>query len=157
MANRLLLYWLPLMVWISGIFLASALPSHFFPRSRVTGSFSLHVTAFFILFVLFYRFFRPTRGKQLAGGVLIVSFAFTLLISFSKECWQLLFATRFFGLNDLLIDGGAALLGMLAVCIVSVCSLPKKPHKPHNPRNPTNPRNPINPRNGGVTLILSFW
>ena len=122
MGTRFLLYWIPLIVWLSGIFLVSSLPTDSFPQSRVMSSLTLHFMAFFILFLLFYRLFRYNSGKQLTGGVLLASFSLTILISFSKECWQLFFPTRSFSLNDLLIDGGAALLGILAVSFISVCN-----------------------------------
>lgn len=128
MGNRFLLYWLPLIVWISGIFLVSSLPRDSFPQSadsfsqsKVISKFPLHIMAFFVLFLLFYRLLRLNSKKQLAG-VLVSSFSLTMLISLSKECWQLLIPTRYFNLNDLLIDGGAAFLGILGVCIVSVCN-----------------------------------
>jgi len=120
--TRFLLYWIPLIVWLSGIFLVSSLPTDSFPQSRVMSSLTLHFMAFFILFLLFYRLFRYNSGKQLTGGVLLASFSLTILISFSKECWQLLIPTRCFSLNDLLLDGGAAVLGILAIYIVSVCT-----------------------------------
>ena len=122
MGTRFLLYWIPLIVWLSGIFLVSSLPTDSFPQSKVMNTFALHLTAFFVLFLLFYRLFRLNSKKQLSGGVLLASFSLTILISFSKEYWQLFFPTRSFSLNDLLIDGGAALLGILAVSIISVCN-----------------------------------
>ena len=120
MGNRFLQYWAPLILWIAGIFLVSSIPADSFPQSKVVSKFPLHFTAFFVLFLLFYRLFHSNSRKQLTAGALLLSFSFTLLISFSKECWQLLLPTRFFSFNDVLIDGGAALLGMLAICTVAV-------------------------------------
>ena len=43
------------------------------------------------------------------------SFTFTMVVAFSKECWQILLLTRHFSLKDIFVDGGATLLAMLVV------------------------------------------
>jgi len=118
MANRFLFYWLPLTIWISGIFLVSSLQSDSFPaESRIPTEYPLHVTAFFVLFLLFYRVFQSDSKKATLKIILLYSFILTILVSVSKECWQLLIPTRSFSLKDILVDGGAATLAMLVVSI----------------------------------------
>ena len=118
MANRFLLYWLPLIIWISGIFLVSSLQSDSFPaESSILTEYPLHITAFFVLFLLFYRLFHSNNKKATLTRILLYSFILTIIVSLSKECWQLLIPTRSFSLKDILIDGGAAFLAMLLVSI----------------------------------------
>ena len=120
MANRILLYWLPLIVWICGIFLVSSLPSNSFPDESlisVPTEYPLHITAFFVLFLLFYRLLRSNTKKAALKGILLSSLIFTMTVSFSKECWQLLIPTRSFSLKDIVLDGGAAILAMIIVSI----------------------------------------
>jgi hypothetical protein len=90
MANRFLFYWLPLIMWISGIFLVSSLPTKYFlPEHSIPIEYPLHITAFFVLFLLFYRLLRSNHKKAALGGILLSSLIFTMIVSFSKECWQL--------------------------------------------------------------------
>ncbi len=57
--KRLIFYWLPLVVWVSGIFVVSSLPGGFYPVkigfSIIPTEYLLHITAFFVLCLLFYR------------------------------------------------------------------------------------------------------
>jgi len=111
--HRFLFYWLPLIIWITGIFLVSSLPSSSLPQSKVFSHYSQHFIAFFILFLLFHRLFR-SNGKAVPISFLL-SFIFTITVSFFKECWQILIPTRSFGLKDVLFDSIAAFLAMLVV------------------------------------------
>jgi len=116
--NRFLFYWLPLIIWISGIFLVSSLPTDSFPTEyKIPIEYPLHITAFFVLFLLFYRLFHSNNKKAKITSILLYSFIFTILFSLSKECWQLLIPTRSFSLKDIFIDGGAATLAILLVSI----------------------------------------
>ena len=118
MANKSLIYWLTLIIWISGIFLVSSLQSNSFPNeSWIPTEYPLHITAFFVLFLLFYRLFQSNNKKAALKTILLYSFIFTIIVSLSKECWQLLIPTRSFSLKDIMIDGGAAFLAMLLVSI----------------------------------------
>jgi VanZ family protein len=112
--NKFLFYWLPLIIWILGIFFISSLPSNFFPESKIL-KYPLHPIAFFVLFLLFYRVFRLEDRKVLARDILLISFVFTMIISVFKECWQIFIPTRSFSLKDILIDEGAALLALIVV------------------------------------------
>lgn len=113
--NRFLFYWLPLIIWICGIFLVSSLPGTFFPQSKLFSHYSRHFIAFFVLFLLFHRLFR-SNGKAVPISFLL-SFVFTIVVSFFKECWQILIPTRSFGLKDVMFDGSASLLAMLIVVV----------------------------------------
>ena len=120
MTNRILLYWLPLLVWICGIFFISSLPTKYFPaesESNIPTEYLLHITAFFVLFLLFYRLFSSNRKRTFPCGILLLSFIVTMIVSISKECWQLLMPTRSFSLKDILVDGGATTLAVLLVYI----------------------------------------
>ncbi|MBC8199056.1 MAG: VanZ family protein [Desulfobacteraceae bacterium] len=98
MAKRFLLYWLPLVVWISGIFVVSSLPSGSYPGktwfSIIPMEYLLHITAFFVLFLLFYRLFHSNNKKATLTSILLSSFIFTIIVSLSKECWQIFMPTR---------------------------------------------------------------
>jgi VanZ family protein len=110
--------WLPLIVWIFGIFLVSSLSSNSLPiKAIIPIEYPLHIIAFFVLFLLSYRLFRSNHKKAALGGILLSSLIFTMIVSLSKECWQLLIPTRSFSLKDIFIDGGAAVLAMLAIGI----------------------------------------
>ena len=114
MRNRFLFYWLPLIIWITGIFVVSSLPNHYFPHpSKIPLQYPLHLIAFFILFLLFYRLFDSKRIRNL----LLLSLFITMIISISKECWQIFIPGRAFSLKDILLDGGAALLGMIVISL----------------------------------------
>jgi len=116
--NRFLSYWLPLITWICGIFLVSSLPSNDSSQFKLgEPSLHIHIIAFFVLFLLFYRLFQSNNKKALLGGIILSSFAFTLIISISKECWQLFIPGRCFSLEDIMVDGGAAFLAMLVVAV----------------------------------------
>lgn len=126
MAKRFLLYWLPLVVWISGIFLVSSLPSDSFPAEyKIPTEYPLHVTAFFVLFLLFYRVFQSDSKKATLPSILLYSFIFTIIVSLSKECWQIFMPTRSFSLKDILVDGGATTIAMLLVSIKAYQFMPK--------------------------------
>ena len=121
MRNRVLLYWLPLVVWISGIFLVSSLPSGSYPGktwfSIMPMEYLLHITAFFVLCLLFYRLFHSNNKKATLTSILLYSFIFTIIVSLSKKCWQLLIPTRSFSVKGLLVDGAATTLATLLVTI----------------------------------------
>ncbi len=112
--NRFLLYWLPLIIWILGIFFISSLPNRVFPKFSYL-QYLLHPIAFFVLFLLFHRLFRLHRKGVSAKNILLTSFILTMIISISKECWQIFIPSRYFTLKDILIDGGVALLAMMVV------------------------------------------
>lgn len=121
MKNRFLFYWLPLIIWISGIFYVSSLshfPCKFSPFwSKVFGEYPLHLIAFFVLFLLFYRLLRFNNKTD---TIFLYSFAFTMTISLSKECWQILIPTRSFSLKDLMVDGIAALLALVIIKVMRI-------------------------------------
>jgi VanZ family protein len=121
MKNKFVFSWLPLIFWVSGIFLVSSIPSHYFPFppgvSRIPTEYLLHIIAFFVLFLLWYRLFQSNNKKAALKIILLFSFIFTMVVAFSKECWQLFIPTRSFSVKDILVDGGAATLAMLAVGI----------------------------------------
>ena len=118
MANRFLLYWLPLLIWISGIFLVSSLPGNSFPSEfSILTEYPLHITAFFVLFLLFYRLLHSNNKKVTLKNILLLSLIMTMIVSFIKEAYQLLMPTRSFSLKDILVDGGATTLAMLFVTI----------------------------------------
>ena len=98
--------------------MVSSLPSDFTEITKITtGGILPHIIAFFVLFLLFYRLFRSNGKKVLLGGIILSSFAFTLIISISKECWQLFIPGRCFSLKDIVVDGIAALLAMVVVSL----------------------------------------
>ena len=47
--------------------------------------------------------------------IMFSSLILTMVVAFSKECWQLLIPTRWFSVKDIFVDGGAAILAMLVV------------------------------------------
>jgi len=118
-SKRFLLYWLPLVVWISGIFVVSSLPSGSYPGktwfSIIPTEYLLHITAFFVLFLLFYRMLNTKEKKAPLTTILLSSLIFTMVVAFSKECLQFLLPTRSFSLKDISVDGGATILAMLVV------------------------------------------
>jgi VanZ family protein len=100
-----------LFLWIAGIFYLSVNSG---PQSETVGNLSLssafyHFLAFFVLFPLFYFSFPRKTGKTF--NYLVLSFALTAGVSLSKECAQLYFPLRVFGLDDMVIDLISALLG----------------------------------------------
>jgi len=117
MSKRFLLYWVPLIIWICAVFVVSSLPGSSFPmrESRIPTSYVLHITAFFCLFVLFYRLLSTKEKRTSLTIILLSSLIFTMVVAFSKECWQILFPTRHFSLQDIFVDGGATILAMLVV------------------------------------------
>lgn len=122
LVNRAVFYWLPVVVWIVGIFVVSAVPNISFPAR--TGSFFipteylLHITAFFVLFLLFYRLLGSGNRGVSVKGILLACLALTLLVSGLKECWQLMFPTRSFSVKDLLVDAGAAGAAMVVAWLM---------------------------------------
>jgi len=120
MSKRFLLYWVPLIIWICGIFVVSSIPGNPSPSpSPQVGAFTheypLHITAFFCLFVLFYRMLNTKEKRAPLATILLLSLIFTMVVAFSKECWQILLPTRHFSLKDIFVDGGATVLAMLVV------------------------------------------
>ena len=119
MSKRFLLYWVPLIIWICAIFVVSSLPSNSIPstlpESRISTEYPLHITAFFCLFVLFYRVLSTKEKGAPLTTILLSSLIFTMVVAFSKECWQILLPTRHFSLKDIFVDGGATILAMLVV------------------------------------------
>lgn len=81
MVNRCVVYWLRLIIWTFGIFLVSSLPSDFLPTaSGVSTEYPLHITGFFVLFLLFYRLLQSSNKKTALKGILLSSFVFTLIV-----------------------------------------------------------------------------
>ena len=121
MAKRLIIYWLPLVVWISGIFVVSSLPSGFYPAKIgfpiIPTEYLLHITAFFVLCLLFYRVLQFKNIKLGLTNVILYCLIFTMIVSFSKECLQFFIPTRSFSMKDILVDGGAAIFAMLVVSV----------------------------------------
>jgi len=119
MSKRFLLYRLPLIIWICGIFVVSSLPGNSIPstlpESRIPTSYVLHITAFFCLFFLFYRVLNTKEKRVHLTTILLSSLIFTMVVAVSKECWQIFVPTRHFSLKDILVDGGATVLAMLVV------------------------------------------
>ena len=117
MSKRFLLYWAPLIVWTCAIFVVSSIPGDSFPmrESGIPTEYPLHITAFFCLFVLFYRVLNTKEKGAPLTTILLSSLIFTMVVAFSKECWQILLPTRHFSLKDIFVDGGATVLAMLVV------------------------------------------
>lgn len=119
MAKRFLLYWLPLVVWISGIFVVSSLPGGFYPGkigfSIISTEYLLHITAFFVLCLLFYRVLEFKNKKPGLTNMILYCLIFTMIVSFSKECLQFFIPTRSFSMKDILVDGSAAGLAMIFI------------------------------------------
>jgi len=137
-SKRFLLYWLPLIIWISAIFVVSSLPSKFIPSSLpdsgIPTEYVLHITAFFCLFFLFYRVFRNNVKSAPLGTILLSSFVFTMVVAFPKECWQFLMPTRFFSVKDILVDAGASIWAMLLVTVVKIMPRWNSPGESKIPR-----------------------
>ena len=121
MAKRLIIYWLPLVVWISGIFLVSSLPGGSYPCktwfSIIPTEYLLHITAFFVLCLLFYRVLQFNNIKPGLTNVILYCLICTMIVSISKECLQLFIPTRSFSMKDILVDGGATILAVLVVSV----------------------------------------
>ena len=119
MRNRVLIYWLPLVVWISGIFVVSSLPGGSYPAkigfSIIPTEYLLHITAFFVLCLLFCRVLESKNKKPNLTSVILYCLIFTMMISFSKECVQFFIPTRSFSMKDILVDGSAAGLAMIFI------------------------------------------
>ena len=119
MSKRFFLYCVPLIIWIIGIFVVSSLPSKSIPstlpESRIPTEYVLHITAFSCLFVLFYRVLNTQEKRAPLTTILLSSLIFTMVVSVSKECWQIFVPTRHFSLKDIFVDGGATALAMLVV------------------------------------------
>jgi len=119
MENKFLFYWVPLIIWIIAIFVVSSLPSKSIPStlpvSGIPTAYALHITAFFCLFVLFYRVLNTKEKRVHLTTILLSSLIFTMVVAVSKECWQIFVPTRHFSLKDILVDGGATVLAMLVV------------------------------------------
>lgn len=102
--------------------MVSSVPSGSFPAgkgfSRIPTEYLLHLTAFFVLFLLFYRLLGSRNKGVSVKGILFACLALTLLISGLKECWQLMFPTRSFSLKDLLVDAGAAGAAMVVAWLL---------------------------------------
>ena len=121
MNKRFLYYWLPLLIWISGIFLVSSIPSipsKSFPVEQIIPmEYPLHLTAFFVLFLLFYRLLEHKNKPLPLRNIVLFSIILTMAVAIAKECWQLLIPSRFFSMKDILVDGSAAILAMFALRI----------------------------------------
>lgn len=122
--NRFLSYWLPLIVWICGIFYLSSIPISSFKRYPPYSWHEFpwfldpaHIIAFFILFLLFYQLLSSKKGK--VKNIQLFSFVFTITVSFSKECWQIFIPTRSFNLKHILVDLGATFLAMFVVLAIN--------------------------------------
>lgn len=111
--NRFLLYWLPLVGWISGILVVSALPGGAIPAGPdISLEYPLHITAFFVLFLLFYRLLDLRNKDTSVKSMLLICLVLTMLVAGLKECLQLAAPTRTFSLKDIMVDGAAATLAM---------------------------------------------
>lgn len=119
--NRFLLYWLPLVIWILGIFVVSFLPSDSYPSETalpgISADYLLHVTAFFVLFLLWYRMFHTHEKEASVTRKLLLSLGLTVTVAVGKECLQIVAPSRTFSISDMLLDGAAALTAMGCVWI----------------------------------------
>lgn len=115
--NRFLLYWLPLGIWIVGTLVVSALPSGSYPKETALPGFSsnylLHVTAFFVLFLMCFRLFHSQYKGASRLRTILLSLGITLLVAVCKECLQLVAPTRTFSVADMLLDAAAAVTALL--------------------------------------------
>lgn len=111
--NRFLIYWLPLVGWISGILVVSSLPGGTIPAGPdISLEYPLHITAFFVLFLLFYRLLDLRNKDTSVKSMLLICLVLTMLVAGLKECLQLAAPTRTFSLKDIMVDGAAATLAM---------------------------------------------
>ena len=120
MSKRFLLYWLPLIIWICGIFVVSSIPGNPSPSlspqvGASTHEYPLHITAFSCLYLLFYRLSNSNGNNSSLMTIMFSSLILTMVVAFSKECWQSLLPTRYFSLKDIFVDAGAAATAMLIV------------------------------------------
>ena len=127
--NKLIKYWLPVLIYLIVIFLFS---DH--PTVTVTtidwGDFffkkTVHFFEYAFLFILFYRAFRTLSIPFLK--IVILSFVFTILYAISDELHQVFIPGRTGTLRDVLIDSA----GVTSAFIYIWKYLPKGPEKLKN-------------------------
>jgi len=111
MEQRISTHWLPLLAWMTVIFIFSAIPSSHV-ETFAWGDFALrksaHITEYAILAVLIRRLF-PEKKSSAAW---FLSFTLTVLYAASDEWHQTLVAGRTGALLDVAIDSFGALLGL---------------------------------------------
>jgi hypothetical protein len=112
---------LPLLLWIGIILWVASRPSSFFlddkkiifemPRRLL--QYPYHISAFFILCILFIRCFLSDSDGQITRKFEILSLLGCVLVSISSELIQLFVPTRTPAFTDLALDLLGAVLGTI--------------------------------------------
>ena len=127
---------LPLLLWIGIILWVASRPSTFFledkkiifemPRRLL--QYPYHISAFFILNMLFLRCFLSGSDGEVTRKFEILSLLGCLLVSICSEVIQLFVPTRTPSVSDLALDLLGAVLGIIAMrrrCSPTTCQPPR--------------------------------
>ena len=114
--KKLLLYWIPLIIYLVLIFYFSSLPRielvEVIPQIILKDKL-LHVIEYSILSILFYRTFN--QYKNIKAITVQLAITFTIIYGLTDEFHQLFVPGRFFSIIDLLADS----IGSCSVLIVN--------------------------------------
>jgi len=107
--NRIVRNFLPLFLWCVLIFVGSSIPGASVSKNPLIDFIihkSVHITEYFVLFVLSYKAFRKN---------IFISLSFVILYSLSDEFHQRFVPGRNGRIEDSLVDITGALLGFLFI------------------------------------------
>ena len=108
-----LIYWLPLIGYCLLIFIQSAYPStDLIPQPFLFDKF-LHIVAYFILGILFFRSYRTILIKISHNTLILISISSSILYGISDEIHQHFVPLRQADLMDVLADALGSILGVL--------------------------------------------
>lgn len=118
--ERILLYWLPVVVLCAAIFVQSCFASPDLGPTFPMKDKVLHMTAYGVLAALFYRACGATwPGRMSPVLMLVVSVLFASLYGVSDELHQSLVAARHADVGDGIADFAGSILGAGATMIVN--------------------------------------
>ncbi len=121
-------YWVPVIVWMSGIFLLSSQQSIGISEEKVVNFIVfklLHILEYGILYVLLFRAIHSTKNALKLEKKLFITFLIAVIFSATDEIHQTFVPTREGAARDVIIDA----IGIVTAWICIQRLLPKAPKK----------------------------
>jgi len=118
--NPFFLYWLPVVALCLALFVQSCFPSPDIGPAFPSKDKVVHMAAYGLLAVLFYRACRAARsGRWPPSRLLMIGVCFSTLCGASDELHQALVASRQADAYDLLADFAGSVLGVVGYMAVT--------------------------------------
>lgn len=127
--SKLITHWLPLIIWLSIIFIVSSIHGNtlqFLPFNTITQvhiaellsyrQATFHIVEYYLLVILIYRLLRVKLNHP-ETFIYLLSFTTSIMYAISDEVHQYFVPGRFATLTDLIFDTSGIIIGLFCIYI----------------------------------------